>query len=90
MLATGWTALIALRASGTPHKSQPAVSERFVTVQVSRRFQSSWHKPPHLRTERPLYPWMKLAGRWIEHAGFHPGQRVKIDVEVGRLVITVA
>lgn len=27
------------------HKSQPVVSERFVTVQASRRFQSSWHNP---------------------------------------------
>ncbi|WP_404980237.1 MULTISPECIES: SymE family type I addiction module toxin [unclassified Caballeronia] len=33
-------------------------------------------------------PWIKLAGRWIEQAGFMPGQRVKINVEHGRLVIT--
>ncbi|HTH60312.1 MAG TPA: SymE family type I addiction module toxin [Paraburkholderia sp.] len=31
---------------------------------------------------------MKLAGRWIEHAGFPPGQRVRISVEHGRLTIT--
>jgi toxic protein SymE len=31
---------------------------------------------------------MKLAGRWIEHAGFQPGQRVRIAVEQGRLTIT--
>ena len=33
---------------------------------------------------------MKLAGRWIEHAGFAPGQRVKIAVEHGKLIITSA
>ncbi|RQH01653.1 SymE family type I addiction module toxin [Paraburkholderia dinghuensis] len=31
---------------------------------------------------------MKLAGRWIEHAGFEAGQRVRIAVEHGRLTIT--
>ncbi|WP_338935669.1 SymE family type I addiction module toxin [Paraburkholderia sp. 22B1P] len=31
---------------------------------------------------------IKLAGRWIEHAEFMPGQRVRITVEHGRLVIT--
>jgi toxic protein SymE len=33
---------------------------------------------------------MKLAGRWVEHAGFSPGQRVKIAVEHGKLTITAA
>jgi hypothetical protein len=35
----------------------------------------------------PLYPWMKLAGRWIEQAGFQAGHRVRIAVEHGRLTI---
>lgn len=72
------------------HKAHPVVSERFVTIHQSRRFQTAWMKPAHLRTEPPLYPWMKLAGRWIEHAGFQPGQRVKIAVEHGKLTITAA
>ena len=72
------------------HTTRPLVSERFVTVQQSRRFQASWHKPAHLRTEPPLYPWMKLAGRWVEHVGFEAGQRVKIVVERGKLTITAA
>ncbi len=72
------------------HKARPVVSERFVTVQQSRRYQASWSKPAYQRAAPVLYPWMKLAGRWIEHAGFMPGQRVKIAVEQGRLVITAA
>ncbi|WP_243849847.1 SymE family type I addiction module toxin [Paraburkholderia rhizosphaerae] len=52
--------------------------------QPPRRFQRNWRR----RTMPPLYPWMKLAGRWIEHAGFTPGQRVRISVEHGRLTIT--
>jgi toxic protein SymE len=72
------------------HKARPNISERFVTVQQSRRFQPAWHKPAHQRTAPTLYPWMKLAGRWIEHAGFQPGQRVKVAVEHGRLIITAA
>ncbi|WP_454826743.1 SymE family type I addiction module toxin [Paraburkholderia xenovorans] len=31
---------------------------------------------------------MRIAGRWLEQAGFPPGQRVRITVEHGRLVIT--
>ncbi|WP_305954811.1 SymE family type I addiction module toxin [Burkholderia sp. SRS-W-2-2016] len=31
---------------------------------------------------------MRIAGRWLEHASFEPGQRVKIEVQFGRLVIT--
>jgi toxic protein SymE len=56
--------------------------------QQARRFQRNWIKPQHLRTEPPLYPWMKLAGRWIEQVGFEAGQRVRVAVEHGRLIIT--
>jgi toxic protein SymE len=69
-------------------KARPPVTERIVTIQQTQRFQKSWTTPPHLRTEPPLYPWLKLAGRWIENAGFTAGQRVKINVEHGRLTIT--
>jgi toxic protein SymE len=68
-------------------KARPPVTERFVTIQQSRRESRNWQKPPYKRTEPPLFPWLKRAGRWIEHAGFHAGQRVKINVEHGRLVI---
>jgi toxic protein SymE len=69
-------------------KARPPVTERFVTIQQSRRECRNWHKPYHLRTEPPNFPWLKLAGRWIENAGFEAGQRVKINVEHGRLTIT--
>ncbi|AUT57689.1 type I toxin-antitoxin system SymE family toxin [Paraburkholderia caribensis] len=55
---------------------------------VSKTVTSTAVEPLHLRTEPPLYPWMKLAGRWIENAGFEAGQRVKIVVEHRRLIIT--
>ncbi|WP_254597854.1 SymE family type I addiction module toxin [Burkholderia lata] len=31
---------------------------------------------------------MKLEERWIEHAGFEAGQRVKVNVGHGQLIIT--
>ncbi|TCW85645.1 hypothetical protein C5O80_10800 [Burkholderia sp. SRS-46] len=37
-----------------------------------------------------LVPWLKLLGRWLEHAGFDPGQRLKAEVQLGRLVINHA
>ncbi len=65
-------------------KTRPPVTERFVTIQQSQRHQRNWGS----RTTPPLYPWMKLAGRWIEQAGFEAGQRVRIAVEQGWLTIT--
>ncbi|PMS16045.1 hypothetical protein C0Z18_24930 [Trinickia dabaoshanensis] len=38
----------------------------------------------------PLVPWFKPSGRWLEQAGFMPYQRLKIDVQLGKLVITHA
>ncbi|WP_235024643.1 SymE family type I addiction module toxin [Caballeronia arvi] len=37
---------------------------------------------------RRVFSALKLAGRWFEQAGFQAGQRVKINVEHGRLTIT--
>ncbi|MFM0341281.1 SymE family type I addiction module toxin [Paraburkholderia fungorum] len=44
--------------------------------------------PLRMRKTSPLFPWMKLSGRWIETADFEPGQRVRITVEHQRLIIT--
>ncbi|CAB3763806.1 SymE family type I addiction module toxin [Paraburkholderia humisilvae] len=72
------------------HKARPPVTERFVTIQQSWRYQKPARTPFHPRREPPLYPWMKLSGRWIETAGFAPRSRVRITVEHQRLVITPA
>jgi hypothetical protein len=37
-----------------------------------------------------LVPEIRLAGTWLELAGFTPGTRVKVAVRPGRLVVTVA
>nr|WP_284504153.1 SymE family type I addiction module toxin [Caballeronia sp. ATUFL_F2_KS9A] len=68
-------------------KARPHDTERFVTVQQSQR-ESRSTKPYWQRTEPPCFPWLKLAGPWIEQAGFTAGQRVKVNVEHGRLIIT--
>lgn len=72
------------------HKARPFVLERFVTVQESWRYPKNWAKHLHYPKCPPPtpYPWIKLAGLWIEDAGFVPGQRVKIAVERERLIIT--
>ncbi|NML31663.1 SymE family type I addiction module toxin [Paraburkholderia antibiotica] len=67
-------------------KARLPVTERFVTIQQSWRYRQ-WQPQGYLN-DPPLYPWMKLSGRWIEHAGFEAGQRVRITVEYGRLPIT--
>jgi toxic protein SymE len=61
-----------------------------VTIQQSRRHQAltRYLKPGAQRHEPPLVPWLKLSGKWLEQAGFDPGQRARIEVQHGRLVIT--
>ncbi|WP_309491492.1 SymE family type I addiction module toxin [Trinickia mobilis] len=41
---------------------------------------------PHQNPSR--YPWLKLSGRWLEQAGFDPGQHVRIEAQHSRFVIT--
>jgi hypothetical protein len=46
-------------------------------------------RPPVRRFGRELRaPQLRLAGRWLEAAGFVAGQVVTVDVEPGRLIIT--
>ncbi|QPS43883.1 type I toxin-antitoxin system SymE family toxin [Burkholderia humptydooensis] len=70
------------------HKAPKLVTERFVTIQQSIRHQSFRPHTTYRFKQPTFYPWLKLAGRWIEAAGFLPGQRVRITVEQRRLVIT--
>ena len=65
--------------------ASPAHPGRRVTVQQSWRYRRI---NARTRTEPPLYPWIKLSGRWLELAGFEAGQHVRIEVQQGRLVIT--
>nr|WP_250456233.1 SymE family type I addiction module toxin [Caballeronia sp. ATUFL_M2_KS44] len=58
-----------------------------MTVQQSRQNRNS-HLLLYRHVDPPLHPWLKLAGRWIERAGFEAGQRVRVNVEHGRLTIT--
>jgi len=60
---------------------------RSVTIQQSPRWRPY---SPRRRPAPPLVPWFKLSGRWLEHAGFMPRQRLKIEVHAGKLVITHA
>ncbi|WP_213306297.1 SymE family type I addiction module toxin [Paraburkholderia sacchari] len=63
----------------------PAHPERRVTIQQSWRYRRI---NARARNAPPLYPWLKLSGRWLELAGSEAGQQVRIAVEHGRLVIT--
>ncbi len=47
-------------------------------------------QPPH-RTPRSLLepmPYLRLRGRWMEEAGFQVGDRVHVEVQRGRLIVT--
>ncbi len=68
-------------------KALHAHPERHATVQELMRWRPSPKPGRPWRTPR-FFPWLRIAGMWLEQAGFPPGQRVRIEVEHGRLVIT--
>lgn len=35
-----------------------------------------------------IVPFIRLRGRWLALAGFRPGDRIKVEVDYGRLTIT--
>nr|WP_230956422.1 SymE family type I addiction module toxin [Burkholderia pseudomultivorans] len=63
--------------------------DRFVSTQEASRQCRTF---PELRAagDAPpvLYLWAKLSGRWLDAAGFDPGQRLRIEATHKRLVIT--
>jgi toxic protein SymE len=69
-------------------KASTAPAERHIKIQQAERERPFSYRPR--KTPAPLYPWIKLAGRWLEQAGFEAGQSVRVQVEHGRLVITPA
>ncbi|MEI6003291.1 type I addiction module toxin, SymE family [Paraburkholderia bengalensis] len=61
--------------------------ERHATVQQIMR----WRPPPKWQGQwntLTFFPLQRIAGKWLIQAGFEPGQRVRITVEHGRLVVT--
>jgi toxic protein SymE len=69
------------------HKAFDAHPVRSVTIQESPRWRPY---SPKRRAAPPFVPWFKLSGRWLEEAGFTPRQRLKVEVQQQRLVITPA
>jgi len=76
----------------TNRKPSTPVRERFVKVSALQqpRPVRSADELCRPRPDLPPAPWIRLAGRWLEQAGFAIDGRVRIQVEDGRLVITPA
>ena len=66
--------------------ARPDPTRRFVTIHQSPRFRPL--KLCGYRTRVPLFPWFRVSGRWLERAGFSPGQRLSIEIHHGKLIIT--
>ena len=78
--------------SQTPSAASTASSD---TAMNSRRLRVTslpealrW-SPVSQRNSSPI-PYLRLRGRWLEHAGFAVGSTVRVSMEPGRLVIEVA
>lgn len=66
--------------------ARPTYPTRHVTIQRSER--ARFWCPEDPTALSVTVPWFKVAGRWLDAAGFEPRQRLKIEVEHERLVIT--
>ncbi|MBI0329201.1 SymE family type I addiction module toxin [Burkholderia plantarii] len=65
----------------TNHNAPVLFPDRSVTIRESYRYINA-------DLDQSTYPSMRLRGKWLEEAGFAPPQRVRIEVTLGRLVIT--
>ncbi|MFC6308254.1 SymE family type I addiction module toxin [Paraburkholderia dipogonis] len=48
------------------------------------------YAPAHIEffPDLPPAPWIRLSGRWLAKAGFNISDRIQVEVQRGRLVIT--
>jgi hypothetical protein len=79
-------------------KTRPLKQERFLTISTLT------YDPPYdpedgqlrsfeferCRETRPCreVPYIRLKGQWLDDAGFHRNEKVRVEVGPGRLVIT--
>ncbi|WP_186084593.1 SymE family type I addiction module toxin [Burkholderia gladioli] len=69
------------------HNAPNSFPDRSVTIRESWRYLGELD-PKKDRTEMTTFPWMRLAGYWLEEAGFIPGHRARIKVTMGQLITT--
>jgi hypothetical protein len=64
---------------------QPPMKDRRLTLTRALR------DPPTRAGYRPptVVPALRVQGQWMEQAGFHVGDRVRVQVELGRLILTL-
>ena len=78
------TTLAKTLATTTTTASHPA-------SQKTRNLRIGYCRPESRAAKRdtllPPMPYLRLCGRWLEHAGFAIGQNVRIDASEGRLTI---
>lgn len=49
---------------------------------------AGWRSMEDIRVRAPV-PFLRLTGRWLAQAGFDIGDRVRVEVAQGRLVLTL-
>ena len=75
------------------HKAVASVTQRILTISSQRRPRPMKVLGPEnyrFYSDLPPAPWIRLSGRWLEEAGFEIHSQIRVDVEHGKLTITVA
>jgi len=64
--------------------------ERWLTVgTVYRYYTPGSDAPPDTPNCSVTVPWIQMTGQWLKEAGFAVGNKVKITIQPGRLLLTI-
>ena len=75
------------------HKTVDGNSVRYLTVS---RLRQPFYRPKgwpfwkNTPADYPPAPWIRLSGQWLREAGFEISDKVRVEVQKGKLVITPA
>jgi toxic protein SymE len=75
------------------HKTENGVQVRYLTVS---RLRQPFNRPKHwpfwksTPADYPPAPWIRLSGGWLREAGFEISDKVRVEVQKDKLVITPA
>jgi toxic protein SymE len=71
-------------------KPRPSRTPRDASACVTLRDAPNYGSAQQALPPAPFIPWMQIADVWLKHAGFTPGQRMRIAFDYRNQCLTIA